>query len=220
MAHQFYGSQFGRRVGETYHEFPLVTKHGDDLWLGLKVQALMDGDRITGFQGIGRDVTERKRVEDNLRNSEERYRQLYEESKKREELYISLLNSSADAVVIYDMEGRAKYVNPSFTRIFGWTMEEVEGKKIPFLPEAEREATMAVIRGLTRDGTPCSAFESRRSTKDGGLVDVSVSASTYRDHEGKPCRDPRNPQRCHAAQTIRAKTRGRAGNSYPASSAS
>ncbi len=185
-AREFFGSQFGKREYETYREFPLVTKHGNDLWLGLKVQALLEGDRITAFQGIGRDVTERKKAEDGLRNSEERYRQLYEESKKREELYVSLLNSSADAVVIYDMQGRAKYVNPSFSRIFGWTGEEVQGKRIPFLPDSERAATMAVIRGLTRDGTPCSAFESRRSTKHGELVDVSISASTYRDHEGKP----------------------------------
>ena len=65
-------------------------------------------------------------------------------------------------------------------------MEEIEGRTIPFVPESEREATMAVVAGLIRDGTPCSAFESKRLTKDGMLIDVSMSASTYRDHEGKP----------------------------------
>jgi PAS domain S-box-containing protein len=126
----------------------------------------------------------RDRSKEKLRESEEQFRKLYEESKRREDLYRSLLNSSVDAIVIYDMEGRAKYVNPAFTRIFGWTMEEVEGRRIPFLPESEREATMAIIYGLIRDGTPTSGFETRRYTKDGRLLDVSISASRYHDHEG------------------------------------
>ncbi len=127
----------------------------------------------------------RKRSEEKLRESEERYKVLYEESKRREDLYRSLLNSSVDAIVIYDMEGRAKYVNPAFTRIFGWTMEELEGRRIPFLPESERETTMAIIYGLIRDGTPTSGFETKRYTKDGRLLDVSISASRYHDHEGE-----------------------------------
>ncbi|MEW6349872.1 MAG: PAS domain S-box protein [Thermodesulfobacteriota bacterium] len=127
----------------------------------------------------------RKRVQERLRDREETLRALYEESKRREELYVSLLNSSADPIVIYDVEGRAQYVNPAFTRIFGWTADEVLGKTIPFLPDSEREATMAVIRGLLRDGTPCSAFETKRFTKDGRILDVSVSASRTLDHEGE-----------------------------------
>ena len=126
----------------------------------------------------------RKRSEQQLRESEERYKELYEESKRGEDLYRSLLNSSVDSIAIYDMEGRTKYVNPAFTRIFGWTMEELEGRRIPFLPESEREATMAIIYGLIRDGTPTSGFETKRYTKDGRLLDVSISASRYHDHEG------------------------------------
>lgn len=128
----------------------------------------------------------RQRSQEKLRESEENFRKLYEEAKRREELYVSLLNSSADAVVIYDMEGRAQYVSPSFTKIFGWTMEEVAGRRIPYLPEEEAEETMAIIMNLIRDGTPCSGFETRRFTKDGRIVDISISSSRYRDHEGNP----------------------------------
>ena len=128
----------------------------------------------------------RRQAQERLQESQESYRTLYEEARRREELYVSLLNSSADAIVIYDMEGMAHYVNPSFTRIFGWSLDEVEGVRIPFLPESEREASMKIIRGLIDDGTPCSGFESRRLTRDGNLLDVSISASRYRDHEGDP----------------------------------
>lgn len=116
----------------------------------------------------------------------EKYRRLYEQSKKAEEIYGSLLKSSPDPIVMYDLEGRATYVNPSFTTIFGWTLDEVEGKRIEYLPDMERDATMAVVEGLLRNGTPCSAFESKRLTKDGSLLDVSLSSSVYHDHEGNP----------------------------------
>jgi len=128
----------------------------------------------------------RRRSEERLRESEDQFKSLYELSKKGEDLYRSLLNSSADAIVIYDLEGRARYVNPSFTRIFGWTMEELKGKRIPFMPDSEREATMAIIQGLVRDGTPTVGFETKRFTKDGRMLNMSISASRYRDHEGTP----------------------------------
>jgi two-component system phosphate regulon sensor histidine kinase PhoR len=44
---------------------------------------------------------------------------------------------------------------------------------------------MAIIYGLIRDGTPTSGFDTRRYTKDGRLLDVSISASRYHDHEGE-----------------------------------
>jgi len=128
----------------------------------------------------------RKRAEMKLRESQEEFKKLYEESRRGEELYRSLLNSSADAIVIYDLDGNTKYVNPLFTRMFGWTMEEVVGRRIPFLPDSERDATMAIIKGLIADGIPTHGFETRRYTKDGRLMDVSISASRYLDHEGKP----------------------------------
>lgn len=128
----------------------------------------------------------RRRAESNLRDSQVEYKKLYEGSKRGEELYRSVLNASADAIVIYDMEGRVQYVNPSFTRIFGWTMEDLAGKKVPFVPESEWEASLYIIQGIIHDGDTCSAFETRRSAKDGRILDVSISASRYHDHEGNP----------------------------------
>ena len=101
-------------------------------------------------------------------------------------MYRSLLHSCADAIVIYDMEGIPKYVSPSFTMIFGWTMDELEGKRIPFLPESEKAASLKLIDNLIDNGTPHHGYETKRFSKDGKLLDVSISASRYSDHEGKP----------------------------------
>jgi two-component system, NtrC family, response regulator AtoC len=121
-----------------------------------------------------------------LRTSEDRFRSLYAESKKREELYQSFLTSSADAIVIYDLEGRTTYVNPSFTRMFGWTLQEVHGKQLPYVPDSERQRAIAEIQELMQSGTPKSGIWATRYTRDGRLLDVSLSASRYHDHQGKP----------------------------------
>ncbi len=132
------------------------------------------------------DISERKEAEEALRMSEDKYKKLYEESFRREELWRSLLNSCADAIVIYDMQGRAQYVSDSFTEIFGWTREEVLGSQIPYVPPPEREATMAHIDELLSGGVARSGFETRRYTKDGRVLDTAISASRYNDHEGNP----------------------------------
>jgi two-component system phosphate regulon sensor histidine kinase PhoR len=99
---------------------------------------------------------------------------------------LNAINSSADGIIIYDLDGNVKHVSDSFTRLFGWTKEELLGKRIPFMPESEQEASLAHINRLIQDGTPISGFETRRITKDGVLLDVSVSSSRYLDHQGKP----------------------------------
>jgi PAS domain S-box-containing protein len=132
------------------------------------------------------EVREKKQTEETLRESEENFRKLYEESRQAEEVYRSLLNSSADAIVTYNMEGHPEYLSASFTRIFGWTLEEVKGEFIPFVPDAEKARTMEIITDLIENGTSCQGFETQRFTRDGKVLDISLSASRYNDHRGKP----------------------------------
>jgi len=91
---------------------------------------------------------EQRCLKEALLDSEEKCRVLDERWKKERELRLSILNSSADAIVIYDMEGRTQYVSPSFTHMFGWTLEQVKGSRIPFVPDSERESTMEIISSV------------------------------------------------------------------------
>ncbi len=161
--------------------FMVRCKNGEEKIIRFGVVPLKEGKQFLTYQ----DITEESRMESALKESEEKFMSLYDESSKALEIYRSFLLSSADAIVLYDMAGRAQYVNRAFTEIFGWTEEEVLDKRIPFLPESERERAMAVISDIVTNGTPCHNHITQRLTKDGRLLDVSISASRFETYEGK-----------------------------------
>ena len=175
--------------GKPVSGFETVRNTKDGRVVNISISSSRYNDRDgnpAGILVIMRDVTNQKRAEAQLRKREEEYRHLYKRSKRGEDLYRSLINSSADAIVIYDLTGAAIYVSDAFTRIFGWTREEVVGQRVPFVPESELETSLQGIARLIRDGEPVSGFETRRNTKDGRVLDVSLSSSRYHDHEGHP----------------------------------
>jgi PAS domain S-box-containing protein len=117
------------------------------------------------------DITERKKVEDELRESQERY--------------YTVLEACPDPVVVYDMKGRGTYINPAFTRVFGWTPGEILGMKLQYVPkESWPETKMMIDKVLA--GESFTAVESRRYTKAGNILDVSISAAIYMGREGVP----------------------------------
>ena len=71
-----FGDQSAKGFKNTYSEYPIVTKYGREIWLGQNTQVIVENGKVTGFQAVSRDITERKRLERDLRESEERYRAL------------------------------------------------------------------------------------------------------------------------------------------------
>jgi two-component system cell cycle sensor histidine kinase/response regulator CckA len=138
-----------------------------------------------GMWATIRDIADRKEAQRTISESRERYRNLYRESRQREQLYESLLASTPDAVAIYNLNGEATFVNPAFTQLFGFTPEDVQGKRIPFVPGDEMEKTRAGIAKVL-SGEPVSGFETKRLNKDGRTLDIALSSCCYRDHEGNP----------------------------------
>jgi diguanylate cyclase (GGDEF)-like protein/PAS domain S-box-containing protein len=64
---RFYRLQLIRRRQNAYYEFPIVTRDGTEVWLGQNVQLVIEGERIVGFQAVARDITNRKRAEETIR---------------------------------------------------------------------------------------------------------------------------------------------------------
>jgi PAS domain S-box-containing protein len=65
----FFVNQLTKKIQNTYFEYPIITKDGHELWLGQNMQLLMDGDHVTGFQALARDISDRKRAEEELQRT-------------------------------------------------------------------------------------------------------------------------------------------------------
>jgi len=61
---KYYVLQFMKKNLNTYYEFPVLSKDGKKKWLGQNVRLVMENDKIIGFESIARDITDRKRVEE------------------------------------------------------------------------------------------------------------------------------------------------------------
>ena len=133
--------------------------------------ALVALDKARLYEDLKRELAERRRAEAVVRDSENRYR--------------SLLESSPDPIVVYDMNGAATYVNPAFTRTMGWSRDELLGQRINFVPEENWPETQAAIRSML-SGETIQLFETRRRTKDGRILDVQISSTLYLADSGRP----------------------------------
>ena len=123
----FYMQQRDKRVRDSSLEFPILTRTGEKKWVEQKVTMHTDGGRFTWVQSIVRDVTERKRAEELLRESEERFRALAE--------------SATDAIIFTDSRGTIIFLNRAGEAIFRYAAEELIGKPVAkLLPERLRDA--------------------------------------------------------------------------------
>jgi PAS domain S-box-containing protein len=129
-------------------------------------------DRLQTYsRSLEGEIAERKEAEAALRLSEEKHR--------------SVMEATPDPIIVYDTEGRVAYLNPAFTRVYGWTPGECLGRRMDhFVPAETHEETR---QGLNRllSGQRLNSVETRRFTKRGNLIEVSISGAVYRDREGR-----------------------------------
>jgi PAS domain S-box-containing protein len=150
-------------------EYRVKVKNGGVLWIQERANILCDDEgEIDYVSGVFFDITKRKRAEDALRESEERHRML--------------LEASPDPIAVYDLEGKVTYVSPAFVETFGWSSQELLGKHIEFVPEENWPETRAAIARMLR-GERIQSFETRRSTKDGRILDIQLSSSVFHDRD-------------------------------------
>jgi PAS domain S-box-containing protein len=147
-------------------------RKSDDTWCYLEAigSNQFENPSIKGIVLTVRDITERKRAEDALVQSERKYRMV--------------LETNPDPMIVYDMEGKVIYLNPAFTSVFGWSLEERIRKKLDdFVPDESWPETRMMI-DMVIAGKEFSGIETRRLTKEGKVIPVSISGSCFRNQEG------------------------------------
>jgi two-component system CheB/CheR fusion protein len=97
----------------------------------------------------------------------------------------AIVDSSDDAIVSKSLDGIITSWNPGAQRIFGYTAEEAVGRSINILIPPDRHGEEPMILAKLRAGQRVDHFETVRITKDGRLIDVSVTISPVRDERGK-----------------------------------
>jgi protein-histidine pros-kinase len=126
------------------------------------------------FTAAIRDITERKRAEETLRKSEEKFR--------------AFLESAPDAIVIIDTDGFITVVNAQTERLFGYPREELHGPPVEkLLPERFQEAHSAHRSAYRSDPRPRlmgAGLELYGRRRDGNEFPVDISLSPLQTEEG------------------------------------
>ena len=138
-----------------------VRKDGSRFWANVIITALHDeAGKLRGFSKITRDLTERRRAEEVLRQANVELERRIEERtvalhNEREMLRVTLA-SIGDAVITTDIAGRVTFLNPVAESLTGWGQEQAQGQPLeavfPILHEQTRSPVENPVAKVIREG--------------------------------------------------------------------
>jgi PAS domain S-box-containing protein len=131
--------------------------------------------QIIGFLAIQRDITERRQVEQSIRESEERFRMLFQDVQ-------------SVSVQGYSMDGTTHYWNKASENLYGYTSQDAIGKNLLdlIIPPEMAEGVRQAIAYMVESGQPIPASELNLIKKDGARVAVYSSHAIVKGAGGVP----------------------------------
>jgi PAS domain S-box-containing protein len=156
--------------GEKIHHFETVRQTADGrlINVSLTVSPVRDAaGEVVRVSKIARDLTIQKRTE-------------HEQARLS-----TIVESSDDAIVSKDLNGIIKTWNRAAERMFGYTAAEAVGRSIRLIIPTNRGVEEDYVLSQIRRGEKVDHFETVRQTKDGRLINVSVTISPIRDSDGQ-----------------------------------
>ena len=156
-------------------ELPFVTAKGNRRWVRSQCSIEKADGRVVRIYGTFQDITEAHHARAQLAQSEREARDL-----------ALIAEKTTNAAIITDALGHIKWANDSFTKITGYTLEEVKGKKPGDVlqgPRTHPEARALMSKAL-REGKPF-VVETINYTKSGAPYWVKIDAAPVHDEFGR-----------------------------------
>jgi PAS domain S-box-containing protein len=155
-----------RKGVESPSEYRIIDKSGEYKWAQTRVRPIMEAGQFRGARGILIDVTEQRRTEEALRESEEKYRLSFE--------------NVADVIYMIDANLNVLSVSPSVERILGYKPQDFIGRSasdlaIIFTPESFEQAIADISLILKGDTIHAAIYQF--IAKDGTIKHGEVSGS-------------------------------------------
>jgi PAS domain S-box-containing protein len=140
----------------------LMNKNGEIIPTEISVGPYKKKGRIIGVEVVHRDITERKKAEQTILESQKKFERLFMDN--------------PEPAVSLDQNFHILDVNPRFTALFGYALHEIKGKHINdvTVPKEKMKEAEMLDRKLTND---IVYHDTVRKRKDGSLVPVSISAA-------------------------------------------
>ncbi len=164
-----------RQKGMQHHlETQMVRKGGQVIDVDISLSVLKDSDgQVTGSIGVIRDITERKQMEEALRESENRFRQVATNAK--------------EWIWEVDANGLYTYASPIVEKILGYKPQEILGKKhlYDFFHPDDAEQLKATVFDNFSQHDEFSEFQTRNLHRDGRVVWLQRSGVPILDADQK-----------------------------------
>jgi two-component system NtrC family sensor kinase len=163
------------RTGEPLKWYPMaeVRKDGTLILAEDSILPLQnEKNEVIGFRGISRNVTERKKAEEALRQSEERYRAILEEME--------------DSYFEVDLGGHLAFINSAGCRHLGYSREELIGMSYKgFTAEDQIQSVFQTFNEVYRTGVPNKGFNWKIIRKDGSARFIDSSVAPLQNAKGE-----------------------------------